>query len=72
MMFKKIFCMHKTIHITSHKKYQSRFYLRQCVKCGKYFIYDKFNDSYIKVKNVNWEEWDLSLDTKEMVGADNG
>ena len=63
-MFKNLFCRHETIHIANHKKYQSRLYLRQCKKCGKYFVYDKFADRYAKEKNVNWAEW-------KKAGADN-
>ena len=56
-MVKKLFCRHETVHIANHKKYYSRFHIRQCKKCGKYFVYDKFADRYSKVKNIDWEEW---------------
>ena len=64
MMFRSkppsnLFCRHtETRHIARDKDFPSRLYLRQCKKCGRYFIYDKFVDRYsYGMKNVCWEYW---------------
>jgi len=71
-MFKKLFCIHKTEHIATHKRCGYRISLRQCKKCGKYFAYDKMWDSYTRLKNIDWEEWEGYEPNIENCRCDNG
>lgn len=64
-MFKKLFCRHKLIYIAHNRSYSSRLHLWQCKKCGKYIIYDKFDNKYGEERCVNWAEWERVGDPNE-------